>query len=81
MIAVTLIGAAAVALGLVTAILGLVNQGRARKTAERVQQISVEVNGRLSTLLEREAQLLQALHESGTPVPPKPPETEKGGAP
>lgn len=77
--AIALIGAAAVALGLVTAILGMVNQSRARKTAEKVHQISVEVDGRLSELLERQAQLLSALHAGGVPVPPKPGE-EKGGA-
>lgn len=79
---VALIAAAAVLLGFITAILGLVNQRRAentRKLAEStaadVQSISVQVDGRLSTLLERQAQLLDALHASGTPVPPKPPET------
>jgi biopolymer transport protein ExbB/TolQ len=64
---------AAVVLGLVTAILSLVNQRRAKTTAEKVQQISVQVDGRLSTLLERQSQLLDALHQSGTPVPPVPP--------
>jgi hypothetical protein len=62
----------AVVLGLVTAVLGLVNQKRARDTAERVQSISVQVDGRLSTLLERQAQLLGALHESGIPIPQVP---------
>jgi hypothetical protein len=64
---------AAVVLGLVTAILSLVNQRRAKTTAEKVQSISVQVDGRLSTLLERQSQLLDALHQSGTPVPPVPP--------
>jgi hypothetical protein len=69
----------AVVLGLVTAVLGLVNQRRsaravrlAEETAGKVHNISVQVDGRLTDLLERQAQLLGALHESGTPVPPHP---------
>ena len=79
---VTIIGGLAVVLGLVTAVLGLLNQRRitaaaaaAAGVAVKVQEISVQVDGRLSMLLERQAQLLGALHESGTPVPPRPPET------
>lgn len=71
---VSAIAGAAVVLGFVTAVLGLVNQRRSRETAEKVQSISVQVDGRLSALLERQAQLLDALHASGTPIPPKPPE-------
>ena len=74
-ILIAIVGATAVVLGLITAILGLVNQRRTRKTALDVQKISVQVDGRLSTLLERQAQLLDALHQSGTPVPPRPDET------
>lgn len=59
----------AVVLSLVTAILGLINQRRVKVTADKVQSISVQVDGRLSTLLERQSQLLNALHQSGTPVP------------
>jgi hypothetical protein len=83
------IGSAAVLLGFLTAIIGLVNQRNQRKTAAlaeqtagKVQQISVQVDGRLSTLLERQSQLLDALHESGTPIPPRPPDappTPPGG--
>lgn len=69
------IAGVAVVLGFVTAVLGLVNQRRSRATAEKVQSISVQVDGRLSALLERQSQLLDALHASGTPIPPKPPET------
>jgi hypothetical protein len=68
------IASLAVVLGFITAVLGLANQRRIRHTASDVQQISVQVDGRLSTLLERQAQLLDALHQSGTPVPPIPPE-------
>lgn len=80
------IAGAAVLLGFITAVLGLVNQRRVRETADKVQSISVQVNGRLSQLLERQSQLLDALHESGTPVPPRPPEIPpapdmKGGPP
>jgi hypothetical protein len=71
---VSAIAGVAVVLGFITAILGLVNQRRTRVTADKVQSISVQVDGRLSTLLERQSQLLDALHESGTPIPPKPPE-------
>lgn len=74
------VASVAVLLGFVTAILGLVNQRRisnahaaAANTAREVQNISVNVDGRLSELIERQAQLLGALHESGTPVPPPPP--------
>jgi VIT1/CCC1 family predicted Fe2+/Mn2+ transporter len=73
------IALAAVVLGLITAILGFLNQSRATRaielaeeTASNVQNISVQVDGRLTTLIERQAQLLGALHESGTPVPPAP---------
>jgi len=86
---VALIAAAAVLLGFITAVLGLISQRRAQqslaiaeKTAGKVQSISVQVDGRLSTLIERQAQLIDALHASGTPVPPRPPETpqtEAGG--
>lgn len=72
---VSAIAGAAVVLGFITAVLGIVNQRRTSKTADKVQSISVQVDGRLSTLLERQSQLLDALHESGTPIPPKPPET------
>jgi hypothetical protein len=74
------IASLAVLLGFLTAVLGLVNQRRitqasaqATETAGKVQQISVNVDGRLSELIERQAQLLGALHQSGTPVPPLPP--------
>jgi hypothetical protein len=69
----TLVGSIAALLGLITVILGLWNQRRIRKTATDVQSISVNVDGRLSKLIERQAQLLGALHESGTPVPAPPP--------
>lgn len=79
------IAGAAVLLGFITAVLGLVNQRRVRATADQVQSISVQVDGRLSQLLERQSQLLDALHESGTPVPPRlpdPPAADiKGGPP
>lgn len=68
------IGSVAVILGFITAVLGLLNQRKIRSTASDVQQISVQVDGRLSALLERQAQLLGALHESGVPVPPHPDE-------
>jgi hypothetical protein len=74
----------AVVLGLVTAVLGLVGQRRsaeavrlAEETAGKVHNISVQVDGRLDVLLERQAQLLGALHESGTPVPPVPGEASE----
>jgi hypothetical protein len=76
-IALALIALLAALLGLLTAVLGLVNQRRikaaaalAEVTAGKVQQISVNVDGRLSGLFERQAQLLSALHDSGTPIPP-----------
>jgi hypothetical protein len=59
-------------IGLVTALLGLYNARRIKRTEGKVQEISVHVDGRLSDLLERQAQLLGALHDSGTAVPPRP---------
>lgn len=68
---------AAAILGFLTVVIGLLNQQKIKKTAaiagqtsEKVQKISVDVDGRLSNLIERQAQLLGALHESGTPIPP-----------
>jgi len=61
----------AVVLGFVTAVLGLLNQARSKKTAGTVREISVNVDGRLSDLFERQAELIAALHASGTPVPPE----------
>lgn len=60
----------AVLLSLVTALLGLLNQRRARVIAEKVQSISIQVNGHLSALLERQDQLLGTLQKSGIPIPP-----------
>jgi hypothetical protein len=76
--------AGAVALGFVTAVLGFLNQRRIQRTAAaaeitagKVREISVNVDGRLTGLFEqqaqllaRQAQLLGALHDSGTPIPP-----------
>jgi hypothetical protein len=82
-----ILAAAAVLLGFTTAVLSLITQrhaaaasAMAAETAARVQQISVQVDGRLTMLLEREAQLLGVLHESGTPVPPRPPELPPAAA-
>jgi hypothetical protein len=66
----------AVVLGFVTALLGLLSQRKSRSTAGKVQEISVSVDGRLSALIERQAQLLEALHSSGTPIPPVPVQPE-----
>lgn len=69
----TVIAAAAfvaVLLSLITALLGLLNQRRARVIAEKVQSISIQVNGHLSALLERQDQLLGTLQKSGIPIPP-----------
>jgi hypothetical protein len=78
---VAVLAISAVILGLVTAVLGLINQRRiekagalAARTADKVQSISVNVDGRLSGLIERQAQLLGTLHESGIPIPPRPPD-------
>ena len=82
------IASVAVLLGFVTAVLGMINQRRitrttatATETAGKVAEISVNVDGRLSELIERQAQLLGALHESGTPVPPRPAPPGEPGAP
>lgn len=63
----------AVLLSLITALLGLLNQRRARVIAEKVQSISIQVNGHLSALLERQDQLLGTLQKSGIPIPPPAP--------
>ena len=77
------IASGAVVLGFVTAVLGFIAQRRAghaarvaQETAVQVSSISVQVDGRLSTLLERQSQLLDALHQGGIAVPPKPGEGE-----
>jgi hypothetical protein len=83
------IGSATVLLGLATSILGLINArqsaaaaraadtaaAKAALTARKVQSISVNVDGRLTELFERQAQLLGALHRAGVPVPPPPAKT------
>jgi hypothetical protein len=70
---------AAVILSLITAVLGLMNQRKikdaattAEGTAGKIEKISIDVNGRLSLLFERQAQLLGALHDAGVPVPALP---------
>lgn len=73
-VTVLLLGFVTAVLGLAATVLGLLNQRRIRGTARDVQSISVQVDGRLSTLLERQAQLLGTLNEHGVPVPPRPPE-------
>jgi hypothetical protein len=70
--ALAIFGSVAVVLGFITAVLGLLNQRKIKNTAGKVQEISVNVDGRLSAMIERQAQLLSALHGSGTPVPPVP---------
>src|SRR5712664_2790538 len=79
------IGLIAAVLGLATVLLGLLNQRKikqasavAGQTSSKVREISVNVDGRLAdlmdahaTLLERQGQLVGALHQSGTPVPPE----------
>jgi hypothetical protein len=76
-----IVGALATILGFLTAVMGFVNQRRALKavklaegTAAKVQTISVNVDGQLSALLARQAQLVGAMHEADVPIPPKPPE-------
>jgi hypothetical protein len=84
---IAVIAAVAVVLGFITAVLGLVNQSRIEKsriaaegaatlaaqTAQTVETISVSVDGRLSQLLARVAQLTSALEGSDTAVPAPPP--------
>jgi hypothetical protein len=67
-----ILGILAVIGGLAASILGLISNVRAAKTGKKVQEISVQVDGRLSTLLERQAQLLAAMHAADLPIPPKP---------
>jgi hypothetical protein len=82
--ALAVIASLAVLLGFATAVLGLIGQRRAAKalviaerTAGKVQLISVRVDGRLSALIDRQAQLLGALHAADVPVPPGQPSGEK----
>jgi hypothetical protein len=67
------IAGAGVLLGAITSVVSLFNASRAARTAAKVQEISVNVDGRLSTLIERQAELLGTLHEAGVPIPPPPP--------
>jgi hypothetical protein len=66
-VVVSILGAGAV-------ILGLINQRKIRKVEADTKSISVQVDGRLSELLARQAQLLAALHAGGVEVPNRPPE-------
>jgi Na+-transporting NADH:ubiquinone oxidoreductase subunit NqrF len=71
-------------LGLATAVIGLLNQRRTVRTVAKVERISVQINGRLSALLERQDQLLGVLHDNDIPVPPKhalKPDPGPGGKP
>jgi hypothetical protein len=77
---IAIVGSIAVILGFCTAVLGFFNQQGARKaleaaeaTNQKVQEISVNVDGRLSALIDRQGQLLGALHEYQVPIPPVPP--------
>jgi hypothetical protein len=67
--ALAILAALAVFMGMVTAILGVINQRRISKTAEKVQTISVNVDGRMSEYILRVAQLTEALHAGDVPVP------------
>lgn len=62
----------AVLAGAISAVLGLLNQTKIKRTASTVSEISVNVDGRLSALFERQAQLLAALHENNVPIPELP---------
>jgi hypothetical protein len=73
------IGFIAAVCGAVGAVLGVVNGRRAMKAAVLagrqalvVQKISVEVDGRLSDFIAREAQLHAALTAAGVPIPEQP---------
>lgn len=63
-----------VILGSLTGAAGLAASLIAARTGRKVQKVSVQVDGRLSILLERQAQLLAAMHEAGTPIPDRPAE-------
>jgi hypothetical protein len=60
----------AVIIGLLTAILGLVAATRAKKTAAKVEQITVSVDGQMSGMLLRIDQLLATMHKEGVTIPP-----------
>jgi VIT1/CCC1 family predicted Fe2+/Mn2+ transporter len=73
---IAVIASAAAVLGFVTALLGLIAQHRAteaakiaKETSAKVQTISVQVDGRLSMMLEREAQLIDAMTKAGVSIP------------
>jgi len=72
------IASAAVLLGFITALLGLANQRRIRKTAAAVQEVHVLVNKQLSDVLARVAQLTEVMHSGGMDVPPAPGTDEAG---
>lgn len=78
------VGALAVALGFVTAVLGLLNARRQRRSLELAQQtdagvqtIKVQVNGHLSELIEA----LQRSVPAGQPAPAPPPPAEPPAPP
>ncbi len=73
MTAVTSVAAfAAVLLGLLTAVLGFMNQRKINASSAKVDRISVDVDGRLSLFIARQVQLLDALQQAGVPVPDMP---------
>lgn len=61
---------AAVFLGLITAVLGLVTAWQGRNAAAAAREISVKVDGNLSDVIARVAQLTGTLHDANVAVPP-----------
>ena len=65
----TYVGSGAVVLGFITAVLGLANQRKIRKTDEKVQEVHILVNAQLHSVLDRVDQLTDSMHAQGAVVP------------
>lgn len=72
----TIIAFLAVLAGFGSAVLGLLNANRAKRTEDAVKEIQVNVNGNLAAqgqlvadLIARQEQLMTALHQAGAEIP------------
>jgi hypothetical protein len=69
-LALAVVAALAVAMGMVTAVIGLVNQHKITDTRVKVQEVHVLVNSQLQAVVARVSQLIEAMEKAGVAVPP-----------
>jgi hypothetical protein len=65
-----LLSSVAVIIGFLGALIGLYNSFHVRKNTNEIQQIAVNVNGNITALVGRIAQLTEIMNNHGVPVPP-----------